>query len=256
MMANLLVASRPQALAPRLRFASIRRPAARFLPAPLRSWFSYRRSGGLSAIEYHQIRADMLRTIEPAALWQITKDPFAKREFAQRLRLAILRAGYLGLHRRAPMEIVDLGTGPGFFVAVAKYLGHRCIGYDLPLERLSSETAEAYQLFLSALRCTNDRHVLTVEAFRPLNLPEQVNLISAGLICFNERPSGELWSRAEWDFFLGDAASYLNPGGQIFLELNADPRFDDLRWYDGKTLSFFKSRCEVRGNKILYQRPA
>src|SRR4051812_25393637 len=38
----------------------------------------------------------------------------------------------LGLHRSRPLKILDLGCGSGYFLAVAKHLGHEAIGIDRP----------------------------------------------------------------------------------------------------------------------------
>src|SRR5262245_31722192 len=42
-------------------------------------------------------------------------------------------AQHLGLDRRKPIEILDIGTGPGYFPYVCRRLGHRCVGLDLPI---------------------------------------------------------------------------------------------------------------------------
>jgi SAM-dependent methyltransferase len=226
------------------------------VPSPVRNWFSYYRRGSrFTPLEFTRVRSRILDALAPALLAEAFKDEELRNEFQQRLRLAILRAGYLGLHRQLGYSIVDLGTGPGFFIAVSKHLGHDCIGLDLPNDRLSAETVRRYEAFLKVLDCESERRTLAVEPFQPLNLPERVDLITAGLVCFNEYPSGRLWSRAEWEFFLSDVATYLKPGGRVFLELNAYPQFGRLRWYDEPTAQLFASRCRVLGNRIQFRSP-
>ena len=48
------------------------------------------------------------------------------------LLLNVDRAGRLGLHQTSGLRVMDLGCGPGFFVAAARELGHECRGVDVP----------------------------------------------------------------------------------------------------------------------------
>jgi len=196
------------------------------------------------------------KAIEAAASSRPVKDggvQLPDPEFSHRLRRAIVRAAMLKLDQPPRLSILDIGCGGGFFIAVAKFLGHSCTGTELHPEALSAHVRESYQRYLTALGCTADHEVLVVKPFEPLNLRRQYDLITAGLVCFDELPSGA-WSRREWEFFFDDIYRYLTPGGRVYIELNAHREHGGLRWYTPETLAFFKSIGQVRGNVVIVAR--
>ena len=52
-------------------------------------------------------------------------------------------AHFLGLHERAPMRILDLGTGSGHFMVIARFYGHEVVGTDLPPAAKQDDAARA-----------------------------------------------------------------------------------------------------------------
>jgi hypothetical protein len=52
---------------------------------------------------------------------------------------------------------------------------------------------------------------LTVKTLRTARVGREFDLITAGLICFNEYPSGATWSRPEWNSFW-PISPLLSPG--------------------------------------------
>ena len=242
-----------------VRIPAIARRVVDAMPVVLRSWVSYYRADSrFSMINVERTRNEIVSGLDPLLtepLWhtQTSAGPLMSRtEFNQRLRVAILRAGYLGLHSSPKRSILDIGSGAGFFVAVAKHFGHDCIGCDLPLASLSASTAAIYEACNRALGCWGDRRLLVVKPFEPLALDGTYDLITAGLICFNEYGTNRSWSRPEWEFLFEDVERHLNPGGRLFLELNEQKCFGAQRWYDSATLEFFRSVATVNRNKILY----
>jgi len=234
------------------------------MPFVLRTWVSYYPADSrVSMINVERTRSEIVSGLDPVLtkrLWGTGSDASAalmmsKTEFNQRLRVAILRAGYLDLHSSPKRSILDIGSGAGFFVAVAKHLGHECIGCDLPLDHLSTATSTIYEACNRTLGCWDDRHVLVVKPFEPLAVDGTYDLITAGLICFNEYGTGRSWSRPEWEFLFEDVERHLNPGGRLFLELNEQKCFGAQRWYDSATLEFFSQTATVRKNKIIYALP-
>lgn len=149
--------------------------------------------------------------------------------------------------RPAPprLRILDIGSGAGYFLHIVRCLGHEPLGLDIDEQPIFRETFEALGL---------PRVIHRIEAFQPLpNLGASFDLVTAHLTCFNRRGDGSHWGREEWDFFLGDLESRMNPGGQMQFLLNAlrDGRHmeDDLRDY------FLSRGARVDRRKVYLRLP-
>jgi SAM-dependent methyltransferase len=162
------------------------------------------------------------------------------------------RAGGLALHRSPPLRILDIGCGPGYFLAAALACGHGCYGIDAPATVLTEVEARVYGEMLAALSCADRVSPLLIERFRPMSLPvSNFNLITAFWICFNRHQQPDEWGAAEWQFFVDDALSHLREGGVLHLELNSNPqRYGGLQWYDEATLQFFRSAGTANRNVV------
>jgi hypothetical protein len=95
------------------------------------------------------------------------------------------------------------------------------------------------------------RVIARIDAFQPLpKLDRKFDVITAHLICFNAHKSDKLWGPAEWEFFLNDLASHLNPGGRVWLELN---REFDGSYYSPELAAFFRGRgAELHGYRVVF----
>src|SRR4051812_19476803 len=79
---------------------------------------------------YRRIDQSQLAAIQ--AEYAGSKEHYAKYSDVRRwLRLNIIRAQDLKLHRSGPKSVLDLGCGGGFFLYVCQHLGHRCLGLDI-----------------------------------------------------------------------------------------------------------------------------
>lgn len=162
------------------------------------------------------------------------------------------RAARVGLHTQQRLRILDIGTGPGYFIAIARSLGHECMGLECPESQLSPLEREVYARLLDSLHCRSAvaRHL--IEPFKPL--PEKYtgfDLITAFMVCFNSHHTEAAWGLAEWKFFIENAQTCLRPGGVLFLMLNDNvQKFGRLRFYDPKLLSYFQSVGTVEGHRI------
>ena len=170
------------------------------------------------------------------------------------LRTAIVQAARSGLHAGRGRRILDLGCGPGYFLAACRHFGHEALGIDIP-ENLFSDTERlVYGRMFLAHRC--HKQSLLIRPFEPLAVEGTFDLISAFLVCFNNHKRHDEWSRAEWEFFLDDALSRLRPGGQLYLGLNANTaHYGPLTWYDLPTKALFEERGHVKGNTVIVRRP-
>lgn len=168
------------------------------------------------------------------------------------------RAARLGLHTEPPLRILDIGTGPGYFLAIAKALGHECVGVELPEGLLSPLEQEVYARLLDSLRCRTAVVRYLIEPFKPL--PEKFSgfdVITAFMVCFNGHRTKAEWGLNEWKFFIENAQACLRPGGILFLLLNDNvERFGKLRFYDWKLLSYFQSVGTVEGHRITIRNGA
>jgi SAM-dependent methyltransferase len=160
-----------------------------------------------------------------------------------RLRINIERAQDLNLHRLPPQEILDIGCGGGFFLFVARTLGHRGLGLDLAEIPVFDGLIDLLQV---------ERKDYRVRAFEPLpDLGRQFNLISAFATAFHgSREDSWRWGPGEWDFLISDLKRHLKPGGRIFFDLNAAY---DGNYYTPKILAVFRSQGgEVERGRILF----
>jgi len=217
----------------------------------------YKCAREFTPFDMERVRREIASRIETVDR-QAPRDPRASissTEFNHRLRGSIVRAARLGLHRSPRLSILDIGCGSGFFLSVCKYFGHDCTGTDLPPEQLARGMAQVYEELLRAQDCFQDCRILVVRPWQPLVLDRKFDMITSNLICFNEYPSGDRWSRSEWEFFLNDIKQYLVPGGRLFLEMNEQKAYGRLRWYDPETLAFFRGIATVEQNRVTYQAP-
>ncbi len=162
------------------------------------------------------------------------------------------RVGSLGLHQSRPLRILDIGCGPGYFLAAAAACGHDCYGIDAPATVMTPVEQRTYSELLAALSLRDRVSPLLIERFRPLALAQRdLDLITAFWICFNRHQQPDEWGVAEWQFFVQDAMTYLREGGVLHLELNSNlTRYHSLEWYDQATLEFFRSAGTVDRNLV------
>jgi SAM-dependent methyltransferase len=197
-------------------------------------------------------RIDRLGTETASAL---QRDPACAAKYTDHhfwIPFNVDRIGALALHRSQPLRILDIGCGPGYFLAAALACGHECYGIDAPATVMSEVEVRVYSEMLAALSCDQRVSPLLIERFVPMAIPlGDLDLITAFWICFNRHDQPDEWGAAEWQFFVQDALSHLRDGGILHLELNANlARYQSLQWYDQETLQFFRSVGTVDRNVV------
>ena len=147
-------------------------------------------------------------------------------------KLAMARC--IGLDRRQPTAVLDIGTGPGHFPVVAGFYGHHAMGTDLPyrttgrVERghLYDALAEIYGI---------ERIALRVEAFTPLELKtteQRFGHVSALLAAFSIDADGNPWDIAAWKFFFQDLRNnVLEPDGDVYMTFDRGKITDEVWHY-------------------------
>src|SRR5881394_3956014 len=159
------------------------------------------------------------------------------------LRLNRERVQDLKLHRSAPLRVLDLGCGGGFFLFILKRLGHSVLGLDVDESPLFKELLEVFGV---------PRTVFRIQPFESLpNLHQQFDWITAFSIGFDRnRPTNARWGSKEWDFLLRDLQRRLSPGGKIYLTLNPLPNGDYLT---PELRQFFSSRgADIERERIFF----
>jgi SAM-dependent methyltransferase len=160
------------------------------------------------------------------------------------LKMNIRRAQDLRLNLGAPLRVLDLGSGGGYFLTVCRFLGHGGIGIDLDEPAMYGEMFEAFGL---------KRVIWRIEAFQPLpSLGERFDLITAFSIAFNGHKREGRWGMPEWEFLLNDLRrNLLKPGGRIYLDLNPE--------HDGSFMTptlhgyFLDQGASIDRSKVLLQ---
>lgn len=147
--------------------------------------------------------------------------PVKYADFAFWTRRNVILAEWLDLDRSAPLDILDIGMGPGNFVMVANSMGHRAVGTDL---------SDAWYDGLCELAGA-ERVIAGVETGAPYRpVAREFDLITIMLPVFHRRSvkrKREYWPIAEWARFLDDlAGDMLKPGGRIFILMPLDKHDD------------------------------
>jgi SAM-dependent methyltransferase len=189
-------------------------------------------------------RIDQAKLAELKGRYASSTEHYAKYADVERwLRLNVVRAQDLKLHRCPPRSVLDLGCGGGFFPFVLQHLGHSSLGLDIDEFPLFAELLDLLQV---------ERRVWTIQPYEPLpDLGRRFDWITAFSVDFNRESKRDWWwGPPEWDFFLEDLKRHLNPGGRVFLGLN--PR-NDGEYYTPQLRDFFLARgASVERERILF----
>lgn len=189
-------------------------------------------------------RIDQAKLAELQSRYASSTEHYAKYADVKRwLRLNIVRAQDLKLHRCPPRSVLDLGCGGGFFPFVLQHLGHSSLGLDIDEFPLFTELLDLFQV---------ERRVWTIRPHEPLpDLGRKFDWVTAFSVDFNRESKRDWWwGPPEWDFFLRDLKRHLNPGGRIFLGLN--PR-NDGEYYTPELRDFFLDRgASVERERVTF----
>lgn len=134
------------------------------------------------------------------------------------LRDSAIRPFALGLFPDGrPLRVLDVGSGPGYFLSMCRELGHEVVGVDLDDEPLYNDLIEIQAL-------TRIVHTVTPDAPLP-QLEGQVDLVTAFGVTFSftAGPGGGSWSVVEWMRAIDAFVAVLAPGGRVVIHFNQDP---------------------------------
>jgi SAM-dependent methyltransferase len=158
----------------------------------------------------------------------------------------VKRVRDLRLQKAPPrLRILDLGCGSGYFLHIARCLGHDVLGMDVDSVPVFNETLRLLGI---------PRIVHAIHSFQPLpDLGLPFDLITAHMTCFNRRADGSHWGVEEWEYFLKDAGSRLTASGRIQLDLNVLP---DGRHMTPELKQFFLGKGARIDRRRVYLPPA
>jgi SAM-dependent methyltransferase len=138
-------------------------------------------------------------------------------DFCYWARRDVLIAEWLELDNSSPLDILDIGAGPGSFGMVAQSMGHRVIGTDV---------ADAWYDELCKVTRVTRLVAPVVQGARYKPVDARFDLITIMLPVFHrKRVAGkrEYWSVEDWRLFLlGLVEDLLQPNGQIFILMPFD----------------------------------
>jgi len=153
------------------------------------------------------------------------------------MRLNVVRAMALDLHRRKNLSILDIGSGFGYFPYAARFYHHQVVGADLPGDELFEKVCDFLELDIRALE---------IKPLTPLpDFGTKFDLVTAFQVCFHGHRSENLWGVKEWKFFLDDLFSnHVNDGGRMYMDLNYEPALG--QWLPDDVIALFKNEYGAR----------
>jgi SAM-dependent methyltransferase len=155
----------------------------------------------------------------------------------------IERAKRLNLFDRAPLRILDLGTGAGHFPAVCAALGHEVIGLDVEVPLYTD---------LAALMGV-DRRIFRLSPRQPLPDLGRFDVVTGVAVSFDSlgrdaRSVRRYWSLDDWAYLIGRLSQeHSRYPGRLYFELNFQILADNTLRYNQPLLE----ACERAGAEVL-----
>jgi hypothetical protein len=161
-------------------------------------------------------------------------------DYATRIPKAWRWAKEFKLDQSSPLDTLDIGTGPGYFVHVCRRLGHNSIGLDRP-------SCTVYPELRQWLGVPCIEH--EIKPNTPLPAPGRFDLITSFLCPFNylvgER---RFWTLSEWSFFFGHLQNdLLKPGGRVIFQIKKGRHGQENQSRDPALLSI----CGDHGGELV-----
>lgn len=152
----------------------------------------------------------------------------------------------LKLHKKKPIQILDIGTGPGYFPYLCSLYGHKVVAIDLDIVPMYNELIKFFHI---------DRRTWRIVKFEKLpDLGIRFDLVTAFMIKFNQHDRPDQWGIEEWRFMLEDLkTNQIVKNGRIFLDFNT---CRDGTWFNSALLKMFldyggkvyRNHIEIVGN--------
>lgn len=159
---------------------------------------------------------------------------------------ALREAKLLGLDRSSPLDVLDIGMGPGYSLYVCQRLGHRCVGLDRPGHYPFWQDLRA---LLGITRIIEH----TIKPYEQLPSMGRFDLVTSYRAQFNyNKTDKRLWNVDEWGFFLDDLRdNVLKPGGRFAIRLAKQEHKEGLKRTDVGLTEFLAHRGAVQMNSLF-----
>ncbi len=151
------------------------------------------------------------------------------------IEVNVKRVQDLWLDRSPPLQILDLGCGPGYFLYLCRLFGHEGLGLDPDDEPFFRGTTKLFDV---------QRVIARIHPQTPLpDLGKKFDLVTGHRVCFHRIARAENgdwieWSLADWRFFINDVRTrFLKPDGRLLLEFNR--RQDGSSFFTAELRQFF-----------------
>ena len=167
-----------------------------------------------------------------------------------------LRIVKLSLDRSTPLRILDLGSGPGYFIAMARSLGHDAQGIDLGEHPIYTPMNRAFENIITWHKITP--HMTYVNGdLSPFDL------ITAFSVTFNKhnRQNREsMWSSEDWICFFSNLKPLIHSNSKIVFQLNTQSisgcQGDEFKVFRTNLLSSVGFELETVGKRFVEIVPA
>jgi hypothetical protein len=175
--------------------------------------------------KFNQIKKKYI--IDSAALNTIhSKKYFDEKYILEKLRHVIA----LGLHKKESCNILDLGSGFGWFSLICKLFGHTTYCLDAPPPISAQFYSESIELF------GLQRILHTIRPFQPLPaMPMKFDVVVALQVCFNLYENHFCWEVGEWSYLINNLEKQCcNKNFVFYIEFNwhKSDRYHGLRYSD------------------------
>lgn len=145
----------------------------------------------------------------------------------------VKRALLLEVHGNRTRNILDIGTGFGYFPYVCRFFNDGVIAaIDVPGHQLFDDITE----FLGI----NKVHHRLMPFEKLPEFPDKFDLVTASQVAFNRYTPEKPWGSAEWSFLLEDLRdNVLGGNGEVYFELNYDHHLGN--WYSKEVIQQLKA---------------
>lgn len=175
---------------------------------------------------YHELTEDVVSSWDQAAFDELYRKHL--RYFHRKHRSKYLDARYwvrdaldrfhlYGLDKLPPgQRILDIGCGAGYFLVVARHLGHDVRGLDIADSEIFNDLISFFKI---------PRVECGIHAGVPIpDFGQTFDVVTAFMTAFDNHPDGTPWDAAAWTGFLVDLRRQMVGGGLVIVKFNVNKK--------------------------------